>query len=79
MNKVKLDNIIFGDSAIPFIGGPCVIESRDHCFGIAEKITEITSKLNIPFVFKRSFYKDNRKYISSFCGVGLVAVLKILE
>lgn len=52
MNKVKLDNIIFGDSAIPFIGGPCVIESRDHCFGIAEKITEITSKLNIPFVLR---------------------------
>ena len=60
MNKVKLDNIIFGDSAIPFIGGPCVIESRDHCFGIAEKITEITSKLNIPFVFKSSFeYNEN--------------------
>ncbi len=55
MNEVKLDNIIFGDSTIPFIGGPCVIESRDHCFGIAEKITEITSKLNIPFVFKSSF------------------------
>ena len=57
MNKVKLDNIVFGDSAIPFIGGPCVIESRDHCLGIAEKITEITSKLNIPFVFKSSFDK----------------------
>ena len=43
MNKVKLDKIIFGDAAIPFIGGPCVIESRDHCFGIAERITEISS------------------------------------
>ena len=71
MNKVKLDNIIFGDIAIPFIGGPCVIESRDHCFGIAEKITEITSKLNIPFVFKSSFDKANRTSISSFRGDGL--------
>ena len=53
MNKVKLDKIIFGDAVIPFIGGPCVIESRDHCFGIAEKITEITSKLNIP-LFSRA-------------------------
>ena len=79
MNKVKLDNIIFGDSAIPFIGGPCVIESRDHCFGIAEKITEITSKLNIPFVFKSSFDKANRTSISSFRGDGLDAGLKILE
>ena len=79
MNKVKLDNIIFGDSAIPFIGGPCVIESRDHCFGIAEKITEITFKLNIPFVFKSSFDKANRTSISSFRGDGLDAGLKILE
>ena len=79
MNKVKLDNIIFGDSAIPFIGGPCVIESRDHCFGIAEKITEITSKLNIPFIFKSSFDKANRTSISSFRGDGLDAGLKILE
>ena len=79
MNKVKLDNIIFGDSAIPFIGGPCVIESRDHSFGIAEKITEITSKLNIPFIFKSSFDKANRTSISSFRGDGIDAGLKILE
>ena len=50
MNKVKIDKIVFGDNSIPFIGGPCVIESRDHCFGIAEKITEITSKLNLSLI-----------------------------
>ena len=79
MNKVKLDKFIFGDAAIPFIGGPCVIESRDHCFGIAEKITEITSKLNIPFIFKSSFDKANRTSISSFRGDGLDVGLRILE
>ena len=79
MNKVKLDKIIFGDSALPFIGGPCVIESRDHCLGIAEKITEITSKLNIPFIFKSSFDKANRTSISSFRGDGLDTGLRILE
>ena len=67
MNKVKLDNIIFGDSAIPFIGGPCVIESRDHCFGIAEKITEITSKLNIKLkMIKKSLTKLKLKETYKF-------------
>ena len=58
MNKVKLDKIIFGDSALPFIGGPCVIESRDHCLGIAEKITEITSKLNICLLYTSPSPRD---------------------
>ena len=44
MNKVILDKVTFGDNSIPLIGGPCVIESRDHCLGMAEKITEITTK-----------------------------------
>ena len=57
MNKVELDQIIFGDNALPFIGGPCVIESRDHCFRMAEKIAEITSNLNVPFIFKSSFLR----------------------
>ncbi len=79
MKKVKLDQITFGGNTLPFIGGPCVIESRDHCFGIAEQITEITSNLNIPFIFKSSFDKANRTSISSFRGDGLHAGLKILE
>ena len=79
MNKVELDQIIFGDNALPFIGGPCVIESRDHCFRMAEKISEITSNLNVPFIFKSSFDKANRTSIKSFRGDGLEKGLKILE
>ena len=41
VNKVQTKNIVFGDNAIPFIGGPCVIESRDHCFGMAEQLSLI--------------------------------------
>ena len=79
MNKVILDKVTFGDNSIPLIGGPCVIESRDHCLRMAEKITEITTKLNIPFIFKSSFDKANRTSISSFRGNGLDDGLKILE
>ena len=36
------------DSKKPFlISGPCVIESKDHCLFMAEKIKEICDKFNI--------------------------------
>ncbi len=79
INKVQIKNVVFSDDAIPFIGGPCVIENRDHCFSMAEQITEITSKLNIPFIFKSSFDKANRTSISSFRGNGLESGLRVLE
>ena len=79
VDKVQTKNIVFGDNAIPFIGGPCVIESRDHCFGMAEQIIEVVSKLNVPFIFKSSFDKANRTSISSFRGNGIEDGLKILE
>jgi len=78
-NKVNCENIIFGDEKIPFIGGPCVIESRDHVLKMAEAICKVTEKLDIPFIFKSSFDKANRTSIDSFRGNGLDEGLKILE
>jgi 2-dehydro-3-deoxyphosphooctonate aldolase (KDO 8-P synthase) len=46
---------------------------------MAEKIAAITSKLNVPFIFKSSFDKANRTSIKSFRGDGLEKGLKILE
>ena len=46
---------------------------------VAEKIVKVTSKLNIPFIFKSSFDKANRTSLSSFRGNGLDTGLKILE
>jgi len=37
------------------IAGPCVVESEDICFEIAEQLMAVTRALNIPFVFKASF------------------------
>lgn len=61
------------------ISGPCVIENRDMIFTIAEKVKEITTKLDINYIFKASFDKANRTSISSFRGPGLDEGLKILE
>ncbi len=59
--------------------GPCAIESEDMALRIAEKVVNITNKLNIPYIFKGSFKKANRSRIDSFTGIGDEKALKILN
>ncbi len=61
------------------LAGPCVIEGRDVVFEIAEKIKEITDKLEIPFIFKASYRKANRSRLDSFTGIGDIEGLEILK
>ena len=42
------------------LAGPCAIEGEDMAMKIAERIVNITQKLNIPYTFKGSFKKANR-------------------
>ncbi len=61
------------------LAGPCAIEGETMALQIAEKIVEITNKLEIPYVFKGSFKKANRSRIDSFTGIGDEKALKILQ
>jgi len=61
------------------LAGPCVVESEQNVFQIAERIVEITDKLQIPFIFKASYRKANRSRLDSFTGIGDLNALKILE
>lgn len=65
----------------PFVlfGGMNVLESRDLAMRVAEYYVEVTTKLNIPFVFKASFDKANRSSVHSFRGPGMEEGLKIFE
>ena len=60
------------------LAGPCVIEGEDMALNIAEKLVEITSRLDIPFAFKGSFKKANRSRVDSFTGIGDEKALRIL-
>jgi len=62
-----------------WILGPCVIESRDLVLSVADKILEISKKLNIQVVFKSSFDKANRSSGKTFRGPGIDEGLKILD
>ncbi|WP_299177915.1 3-deoxy-8-phosphooctulonate synthase [uncultured Neptuniibacter sp.] len=70
---------IANDKPMVLFGGMNVLESRDLALQIAEHYVEVTSKLNIPYVFKASFDKANRSSLGSFRGPGLDEGLKILE
>jgi 2-dehydro-3-deoxyphosphooctonate aldolase (KDO 8-P synthase) len=52
------------------IAGPCVVESEELVMEVAETVSGICKKLQIPYVFKASYRKANRTSASSFTGLG---------
>ena len=80
MYNFSLKKITFyPDNPLVLIAGPCVIESRDHCLFMAEKLKKLAQKYGVPLVFKSSFLKANRSSIESFVGPGIEDGLKILQ
>lgn len=61
-----------------FIAGPCVIESQDLLYQIAEELVNINKALGINIIFKSSFDKANRTSLHSFRGPGLEHGLQML-
>lgn len=73
------DVIIGGKQPFVLISGPNVIESEKLTFKIAEELLDITSTLDIPFIFKASYDKANRSSIHSYRGPGLKEGLEVLK
>lgn len=61
------------------MAGPCVVESEEMVFRIAERICTITERLKIPYIFKASYRKANRTRQDSFTGIGDMNALEILD
>jgi 2-dehydro-3-deoxyphosphooctonate aldolase (KDO 8-P synthase) len=60
------------------IAGPCVVESEELLFQVAEKVSGICKKLKIPYIFKSSYRKANRTSASSFIGLGDEEALQMI-
>lgn len=67
-----------GRQPLLWIAGPCVIESAEMTFAIAERLAGLAADRKVPLVFKASFDKANRSSGRSFRGPGLAEGLKIL-
>lgn len=78
--QYNIPEYLFGSATGNFflLAGPCVIEGEEMALEIAATLTEVTSKYDIPFVFKGSFRKANRSRLDSFTGIGDVKALEIL-
>jgi 2-dehydro-3-deoxyphosphooctonate aldolase (KDO 8-P synthase) len=70
---------IGGGNPIVLIAGPCVIESQQLLMDTAGALQSICERLEMPFVFKSSFTKDNRSSVDYFQGPGLDEGLEMLK
>ena len=60
------------------MAGPCVVESEALIREVAEKVSGICRRLEIPYIFKSSYRKANRTSASSFTGLGDETALAML-
>ncbi len=80
MKTVNVGDIKIGpNQPMALIAGPCVIEDRDLVLQTAADVKRLADKLEMPFIFKSSFNKDNRSSSTSYQGPGLESGLKILQ
>lgn len=80
MNPSSIPKLKNTDSNNFFLmAGPCAIEGEEMAMLIAEKVKAITSRLQIPYIFKGSFKKANRSRLDSFTGIGDIKALEILH
>ena len=80
MKTVKIQNIeVSNNNPFTLIAGPCQMESRDHAMMMCEKLTDLTSRLNIPFIYKTSFDKANRTSLNATRGIGLEKAMAVFD
>mgnify|MGYP001002085259 FL=1 len=87
MSNPTNSEVVVGDGAaqavfsnakrFALIAGPCQMESRDHAFMIAGKLSELCRELGIGLVYKSSFDKANRTSLSAQRGIGLEKAMEV--
>jgi 2-dehydro-3-deoxyphosphooctonate aldolase (KDO 8-P synthase) len=79
-NLIKTGDVVIGRGApLVLISGPCVIESYETTREIAGILKEITTRLEMPLIFKASYDKANRTSATAFRGPGLNDGLRVLK
>tara|TARA_Y100000590_G_C15685559_1_gene1001492 strand:+ start:352 stop:1185 length:834 start_codon:yes stop_codon:yes gene_type:complete len=61
------------------IAGPCQLENEKHALDMANKLKEMTQKLNIGLIYKTSFDKANRTSLKGIRGAGLEKSLPVFD
>ncbi len=76
---VQVGSVVVDGAEPLFILGPCVIESEDFIWEVAERLGALAHSLRLRWIFKASYDKANRSAGSSFRGIGVKAGCKLLQ
>ena len=76
--KIQVGDISCGEDELFLISGPCVIEEEMVMMKTAEKLKEVSERMNIKVIYKSSFTKDNRSSLKYYQGPGLKEGVKML-
>ena len=76
--KIQVGDISCGEDELFLISGPCVIEEEMIMMKTAEKLKEVSERMNIKVIYKSSFTKDNRSSLKYYQGPGLKDGVKML-
>jgi 2-dehydro-3-deoxyphosphooctonate aldolase (KDO 8-P synthase) len=73
-------NVAVGaDHPLLIIAGPCVLEDPVEMLGVARHMSALCARLEVGYVFKASFLKDNRTRGDSPRGPGIDEGLELLQ
>jgi 2-dehydro-3-deoxyphosphooctonate aldolase (KDO 8-P synthase) len=76
---INIPGLKYGETGnFLLIAGPCVVESEEIVFEVAEHLVNLSDKFRLPFVFKASYRKANRSKADSFTGIGDTSALEII-
>jgi 2-dehydro-3-deoxyphosphooctonate aldolase (KDO 8-P synthase) len=79
-HEINIPGLRYGETGnFLLIAGPCVVESAEIVFEIADHLVNLSDKFKLPFIFKASYRKANRSKADSFTGIGDTEALKILS
>lgn len=75
---VQIGSVTMDGREPVFMLGPCVIESEEFIWGVAEQLGAMAQKHGWRWIFKASYDKANRSAISSYRGLGCEEGCKLL-
>lgn len=79
MKTFSVGSVTVGGPNLVVIAGPCMAESKDLCFQVAETMKSACARVGVDYVFKASYDKANRSSSTSQRGLGMDGGLEILR
>ncbi|MCP4749591.1 MAG: 3-deoxy-8-phosphooctulonate synthase [Proteobacteria bacterium] len=73
------ENITYDGTRQLLLAGNCILENKAIAFMTVEFLKSLAEKLDVEFVFKASYKKDNRSSVKYFSGLPLPEALRIFD